>query len=59
VALDKVAPPLAAPPGLAAEAAWQRRWLAFKSQAVELVGQPLVDSLVARLGRHLGMPVAA
>ncbi|HUQ02711.1 MAG TPA: hypothetical protein VM261_09465 [Kofleriaceae bacterium] len=59
VALDKVAPLLAAPPGLAAEAAWQRRWLAFKSQAVELVGQPLVDSLVARLGRHLGLPAAA
>ncbi len=54
VALDRVAPRLGAPPGLAAEAAWQRRWLAFKSQATELVGQPLIDSLVARLGRHLG-----
>lgn len=53
VALEKVAPRLAAPPGLAAEAAWQRRWLAFKAQATELVGQPLIDSLVARLARHL------
>ncbi len=59
VALDKVAPILAAPPGLADESAWQRRWLAFKAQSLELVGQPLVDSLVARLGRHLGLPAAA
>jgi hypothetical protein len=56
VALDKVAPRLAAPPGLADEAAWQRRWVAFQVQATELVGQPLIDSLVARLGRHLGSP---
>jgi hypothetical protein len=59
VALDRIAPQLAAPPGLAAEPIWQRRWVAFKNQATELVGQPLIDSLAARLGRHLGMPAGA
>ncbi len=54
VALERVAPVLSDPPGLAHEAPWQRRWLAFKAQAVDLLGQPLVDSLVARLARHLG-----
>jgi hypothetical protein len=53
VALEKVDPRLAVPPGMAAEAVWQRRWLAFKAQATELVGQPMIDSLVARLARHL------
>lgn len=60
VALDRVEPRLAVPPGLVAEPVWQRRWLAFKNQSTELVGQPLVDSLVARLGRHFGTaPTAA
>lgn len=58
VALDRVEPRLGRPPGLAAEAVWQRRWVAFKSQAIELVGQPLIDSLAARLARHLGAPAA-
>lgn len=56
VALEKVEPRLAAPPGMAAEASWQRRWVAFKAQAAELVGQPLIDSLGARLARHLIAP---
>lgn len=59
VALERVAPRLGTPPGLAAEPAWQRRWQVLKSQAAELVGQPLIDSLAARLGRHLGVPLAA
>ncbi|MCL4228816.1 MAG: hypothetical protein KJZ91_30475 [Myxococcales bacterium] len=53
-ALARVAPALATPPGLVAEPAWQRRWQAFATQVMELVGAPLVDSLAARLARHLG-----
>ncbi|MBE7453159.1 MAG: hypothetical protein HS111_31120 [Kofleriaceae bacterium] len=49
-----VARALATPPGLVAEPAWQRRWQAFATQVMELVGAPLVDSLAARLARHLG-----
>lgn len=49
-AVDKL---LEQPPGVDAIPALARRWLVHRAQTTELLGEPVVDALAARLRRHL------
>ncbi|HSD91314.1 MAG TPA: hypothetical protein VLB44_27510, partial [Kofleriaceae bacterium] len=50
-ALAKVDPRLAAPPGL--EGKLEARWRMHRAQTIELLGEPAIEALAARLRRHL------
>jgi hypothetical protein len=63
-ALAAVDPRIAMPPGIAAVPGLLARWHAHRAQAAELLGDSVIDSLAARLRRHLrphstGEPAAA
>jgi hypothetical protein len=50
---------LATPPGVAQLPALAVRWRAHRAQALELLGEPVLDALATRLRRHLRPAVAA
>ncbi len=52
-ALAVVDPRLAIPPGVERDPPLARRWGAHRAQALELLGEALIDALAARLRRHL------
>ncbi len=52
-ALAQVDPRLAVPPGIEEVPALARRWSMHRGQTVELLGDAVVDAIVARLKRHL------
>jgi hypothetical protein len=52
-ALSIVDDRLAAPPGLDADPALSRRWRRDRAQVAEAVGEAVVETLAARLSRHL------
>ena len=52
-AVALVDPRLAQPPGIAGQPALERRWRVHRAQAVELLGEAVVDALAVRLRRHL------
>jgi hypothetical protein len=52
-ALALVDPRLAAPPGVTDDAALARRWAAHRIQAAEAVGEAVIETLAARLRRHV------
>jgi len=52
-AVALVDPRLAQPPGIDAVPALGRRWRVHRAQAVELLGEAVLDALAARLRRHL------
>lgn len=57
-AVGLVDPRLAQPPGIDALPALARRWRVHRAQTAELLGEPVLDALAARLRRHLtpGVP---
>jgi hypothetical protein len=58
-ALALVDPRLATPPGRPGLPALAARWRVHRAQAVELLGEPVIDALAARLRRHLRPALAA
>lgn len=57
-ALQRVAPGLATPPGVAEDARVQARWQRHRAQVADAVGEAVIDTLATRLGRALGAPAA-
>jgi hypothetical protein len=55
-ALAVVDPRIATPPGIASVPGLLARWRAHRAQTAELLGDAVLDALVARLRRHLRVP---
>jgi hypothetical protein len=55
-ALAVLAPTLAAPPGLAAEPVWHRRWELERAAVGDLLGDAVIAGVADRLVRHLAAP---
>jgi hypothetical protein len=53
MALAQVDPRLSVPPGVGSDPALARRWSVHRAQAAEAVGEAVIETLAARLRRHL------
>lgn len=53
-ALAQVDPRLAMPPGLREDPALYRRWKQHRAQAIDGVGDAVIETLAGRVARHLG-----